>query len=91
MTGSARKQNQYIHSPSIPGPDFNNGCYQVNGMNNHQTQTMYPGPPSYGSPTTQQSTNGGMNPALCSYARSGSPVNNGMHSHSNVRIGLFVC
>ncbi|CAF4835461.1 unnamed protein product, partial [Rotaria magnacalcarata] len=62
-----------------------NGCYQVNGMNNNQSNPMgYPPPPSYGGlvNSAYQPTP----PALFGYSRPGTPTMNQMYPHANVSL-----
>ncbi|CAF4076506.1 unnamed protein product, partial [Rotaria magnacalcarata] len=65
-----------------PQHEYPNGCYQVNGMNNNQSNPMgYPPPPSYGGlvNSAYQPTP----PALFGYSRPGTPTMNQMYPHAN--------
>lgn len=96
-TSAMKKQHQYLHQQTIPGQDFSNGCYQINGQNMNQNPLGYPPPPSYAGPMHQQGSGGAVNPAFTSnpalfgYSRPGSPAHNPMYPHSNVSASLTGC
>lgn len=86
MTSGMKKQHSYVNQQAMPGQDYTNTCYQINGSNNNQNPMNYPPPPpGYGAPMHQQGnpphTN---NPGLFGYSRPSSPLNNPMYPHSNV-------
>ena len=75
----------------MPGHEYPNACYQINGLTNVQSPLGYPPPPSYAGPIHQQSSAATINPGfsttpgLFGYSRPASPMNsNPMYPHSNV-------
>lgn len=86
MTSGMKKQHSYLQQ-QLPGQDYPNTCYQLNGSNNNNNNPNslnYPPPPSYGAP---QGNPNGHNAAfqtssgLFGYSRPASPNN---YPHSGV-------
>jgi hypothetical protein len=75
ITSGLKKQYQY--------QDYPNGCYQINGMNNHPMG--YPLTPNYGTQGYQPTP-----PGLFGYSRAGSPTMNPMYPYSNVSHVIFI-
>ncbi|CAF1047745.1 unnamed protein product [Adineta steineri] len=85
-SGLKKQQQQYLHPQHLPGHDYPNTCYQINGTNNNNQNPLgYPPPPSYGAPIQQNGSNGAYNPTfqnsagLFAYSRPSSPI----YPHSN--------
>ena len=91
MTSGMKKQHSYVNQQPMPGQDYTNTCYQINGSNNNQNPMNYPpAPPGYGAPMHQQGNTSGHNPpfantpGLFGYSRPSSPLANPMYPNSNV-------